>query len=142
MFGLFDKADVTITIPENLIMEESFECKVDIIPKSDASLRKIEIEMFCQETAITRSTTNTYYRRNVFSDLRIPVKETQLRKGQPVQYRETFKLPNFSTPTIYVLNHYVEWFVRVRLDVPWWPDTRQEKSFLVHPFIVVPELFD
>lgn len=135
MFGLFDKADVTVNLPPVLNMEDQFDCQIDIMPKSDANLRKIEVEFFCQETAISRGSTDSYYYKKVFNDLRIPFNETKLKKGQPLTVREHFSLPKLSTPTILAANHRVQWFVRVRLDVPWWPDTRRENEIKVLPIL-------
>lgn len=139
--GFFDKADVTITMPATAIMEDDFECEIKVFPKSDAKLRKIEIAFVCQETAISRGTTDHYYRTDVYSDIRIPQKDIQIRKDYDLVFTEKFKFPPFTTPTIYEHNHRVEWLVRVRLDVPWWPDTRHSQAIRVLPFLVAPELF-
>lgn len=140
MFGLFDKAEVSIDVPDRVLMEDEIPCEISIVPKSKANLRKIEVELFCQETAITRGTTDSYYRKVVYNDLRTPRKETKLRAGETIIIRETFRLPAFTTPTIYTYNHYVEWFIRVRLDVPWWPDTRKQQPIAVLPFKLAPEV--
>lgn len=140
MFGLFDKANLTIKVPDQLMMEEAFECVVLVEPKSDANLRKIEIELYCQETACSRGTTDTYSHKKVFKDERVPRKDFKLKKGQALEFREKFRLPELSTPTIRCSNHWVEWFVRVRLDVPLWPDTRGEAGFTVLPMLKVPEI--
>lgn len=140
MFGLFDKAEVNFHLPDRVLMEETIECVIDIAAKSDAKLRKIEVELFCKETAITRGTSSHYSYNTAYNDLRIPVGETYLRQGESFQLRETFQLPAFTTPTMKGSNHMVEWFVRLRLDVPWWPDTRAEREFVVLPCIVTPEV--
>jgi len=140
MSGFFDKADITIQLPDKIIMEDTFDCTVNINPRSDANLRKIEVELYCQETAISRGTTDCYYRKKVYSDERIPQQEVKMRAGFPIQIKERFQLPPMTTPTIQTTNHFVEWFVRIRLDVPWWPDTRKEEMLYVLPFIVNSEL--
>lgn len=141
MFGLFDKADVNIKIPNQVIMEDEIECIVEIFPKSETKLRKIEIELYCQETAIFRGTTSRYYHNKVHSDLRFPANETVLQPDSPLTIKALFVLPPFTTPTILTHNHRVEWFFRVRLDVPWWPDTRAEKQIVVHPCMLTTEIF-
>jgi hypothetical protein len=140
MFGLFDKADVEITLPMYVNMEDTFDCVIEIVPKTDISLRKIELELFCQETSVSRGTTDSYSRNKVFSDLRTPRGKTKLFANELLRHKEVFRLPQFTTPTIKTYNHFVEWFIYVRLDVPWWPDTRVQKELTILPFLVVPGL--
>jgi len=139
MFGLFDKAEVTIKLPKHTVMEDNVQCVVEVLPKSDANLRKIEIELFCQETAVSRGTTDSYYNKKIFSDIRVPKKNFEIRRGMSLKFMEDFKLPEFSTPTMEAENHWVKWLLRVRLDVPLWPDTREELELIVLPFLVVPD---
>lgn len=136
MFGLFDKADVEIIVPDAVLMEEAFECVVKVNPKSDANLRKIEMEFFCQEKAITRGTTDYTSYKKIFSDERIPQNEIKIQKGRALEYKEVFQLPALSPPTMRANNHFVEWFLRVRLDVPFWPDTRKEAMVVVLPALL------
>lgn len=142
MFGLFDKANVEIQTSPFIIMEDDIDCRIRIIPNSDADLRKIEVELYCQETAISRGTTDSYYRRKVFSDLRAPEKETRITRGNPLEFSLNFKLPPFTTPSIYCRNHFVEWFIRVRLDVPLWPDTRAEKAIFITPCMIIEDTLE
>ena len=141
MFGLFDKAEIRIDVPKTVLMEEEFTCTFSIFPKSRTKLRKIEVELYCQETAISRGTTDTYYHNNVHNDLRIPVEECEITPENPLEFKESFQLPPFTTPTIHTHNHRVEWFVRARLDVPWWPDTRKMAQIFVYPCMVTSEIY-
>jgi len=140
MFGITDKAEVKINIPQRIFMEDVIDCVIEITPKSRASLRKIEVELFCTEKAISRGTTDRYYRKKVYSDLRIPRNQIEIRPGRFIELREQFQLPPLTTPTIRCYNHMVEWHIRVGLDVPWWPDTRAQIMFPILPVLIVPEL--
>lgn len=135
MAGFFDKADVEITVPDKVLMGDKIDCIVKVSPKSDALLRKIEMELYCQETAISRGKTDTYFQKKVYSEERSPEKDIRITKGQVLEYNEVFQLPALCTPTMFGHNHQVEWFFRVRLDVPLWPDTREEVSLKVLPAI-------
>ncbi|MCD4782693.1 MAG: hypothetical protein K8T10_02565 [Candidatus Eremiobacteraeota bacterium] len=140
MFGITDKAGINIKVPQRIIMEDVIDCVIEITPFSKATLRKIEVELFCRETAISRGTSDRYYRKTIYSDLRTPRNQTEIRRGRYIEIREAFQLPPLTTPSFYCRNHMIEWFIRVRLDVPWWPDTRVQELINILPFIVVPDL--
>ncbi|MHC9540311.1 MAG: hypothetical protein AB9903_12405 [Vulcanimicrobiota bacterium] len=130
---VFDKADITVQIPDSVGMGVTVTCEVTIEPTAQATLRKIEIGCFCQETAISRGSSDSYYRKDVHSDNRIMENQVELRPHQPLHYKLSFPLPELSVPTFNGHNHMVNWYIRVRLDVPWWPDTRYKKEFRVLP---------
>lgn len=139
MFGLFDVALLKIEIPEYVMMEDSIECIIEIDPSKKTPIRKVELELYGMETAIRRATTDAYYRNRIFSDVRIPIGKTSLTPGKRESFREIFRLPDLTAPTILASNHRIQWFVRARIDVPWWPDTRMQKEFRVLPCLCVPE---
>ncbi|MDQ7822588.1 MAG: hypothetical protein RDV48_07300 [Candidatus Eremiobacteraeota bacterium] len=131
MTGIFDKADITVTSPFQVNMGDEIPCEVTVTPQCQAKLRKIEVGLFCKETGISRGTSDSYYRKDVYTDNREAIGETTLMPGIPVTIKEAFSLPTLSAPTYNGKNHMVNWELRVRLDVPWWPDTRYTKEIIV-----------
>ncbi|MBI2267408.1 MAG: sporulation protein [Armatimonadetes bacterium] len=133
----FDKAKIQIDAPPEKNLGEEVSCEVIVTPKTRAKLRKIEISLACVETAISRGTTDTTSHKTVLEDIRVPAKDVTLAPGEVLCYKETFRIPPEAPPAMGGNNHYVNWQIKVRLDVPWWPDTRAEKSLRVNPTVVM-----
>ncbi|GEM_PF-1978355 len=129
----FDKANITVQVPESVGMGATVDCEVTIEPLAQSTLRKIEIGCFCQETAVSRGSSDSYYRKDVYADNRTMDDKVELRQNHPQHYSLSFTLPELSIPTFNGRNHMVNWYIRVRLDVPWWPDTKCWQEFRVLP---------
>lgn len=68
--------------------------------------------------------------------LETKIHEGDLRKNQPFSYHLQFEIGPGAPPTYLGQSVKIEWFVRVRVDVPLWFDKRHEFFFNVLPHIV------
>lgn len=130
---IFDKAEIIFNVPSSTGMGGEISCEFTILPKKNAKFRKIEAGLFCQETAITRGSSDSYLRKDVYTDNRIVQNATTIQADSILMFKQVFKLPDHYPPTFHGQNHMIDWMIRVRLDVPWWPDTRFKQEFNVLP---------
>lgn len=131
-FNLF-KATISIDMPGMVKLGDDVPCVVKIAPTDNSRVKKIELTFSCRETAISRGSTDTYYHKNVIEDLRGVSNEIELQPGFELIYNEIFKVPLLAPPSFHGSNHLIRWYLGVRLDVPWWPDTIQERELIVFP---------
>lgn len=130
---MFSRANITIEAPSTLNLGSELSTKVNIAVSKKTKVRNVTLELACVEHAIVRGTSDSHYRRDVFSDLREVIGKTVLQVGQTFEFEEDFQIPVHGGPTYSARNHSVYWELRVRLDVPWWPDTRANQRIKVLP---------
>lgn len=133
---IFGMAEVVIDTPERLNLGESFSCRVTLVPTKRTKVRKVLLEWALIEEAIVRGTSDSTYRTDGFLDSRTPIGATTLEAGRSYELAEQFAVPLTGPPTFYGANHSTYWCVRLRLDVPWWPDTRAQRLVKVEPTLV------
>jgi hypothetical protein len=52
--------------------------------------------------------------------------------GEGMRWTRTFEIPRGSPATFHSARTGVDWVVRARVSVPWWPDLRRRKRIVVH----------
>lgn len=134
--SIFDRAEVVVDAPERLNLGVRFPCRVTIVPKKSTRVRKVLLEWVLVEEAIVRGTSDSTYRTDGFVDARTPIGATTLEMGRTYELAEEFSVPLLGPPTFYGANHSTYWILRLRLDVPWWPDTRSQRLIKVEPCLV------
>ncbi|MBI2267407.1 MAG: hypothetical protein HYU64_19945 [Armatimonadetes bacterium] len=55
--------------------------------------------------------------------------------GQPMEHRFVFPIPDDGPVTYHGKYVNFDWFVRIRVDIPFWPDKREKFPFIVLPRI-------
>lgn len=130
------KAKIFIEVPQLVIMEEPVKCLVCVVPRGDVDIQRLSVEMVCLETGVSRGTTDHYSTKESYREVRIPVSNTLLKAREEYRYNLMFKLPELSTPTISAKNHWVEWFIRVKLDVSFLVKQKTEQKFTVIPYML------
>ncbi len=130
---MFSRANIEIQAPSTLNLGSSFTAEIGIAVSKKTKVRNVTLELACVEHAIVRGTSDSHYRRDVFSDLRELIGRSVLQVGQSFDYVEDFQIPVTGGPSYAGRNHSVYWELRVRLDVPWWPDTRASHRIKVLP---------
>lgn len=131
--SIFARAEIEVEAPDGVQMGDAVPCIVRIRPTRDTQVRKILVEFACEEMGIVRGTSNSYYYHDAHLDSRKVQGQSTVHKGQSYEYRETFQIPPAGPPTFHGQNHSVYWEIRVRVDIPWWPDSRHERQVRVDP---------
>jgi hypothetical protein len=137
MFGILDPVDLQISVPMYVAMGEAFSCAIDIMPKVPITIKKVEVELFCIETAVTRGETDLSDSRKVFGDVKVPGRDVKVKRDQGTQYKGAFILPPMSPPTISAPNHSVDWWVTAKIEIPFMPEIRKEVPVVVLPCFLI-----
>lgn len=116
---------------------DTLEGTVTILSKTDVQLNAVRIELVCEERARERVGTRTrYYTENVHKAEVVGARNLRLRPRhrQSVPFR--FEIPAMSMHSFAADNNWVTWRLRVRCDIPNWPDLMEEYVLTVKPVFV------
>lgn len=113
---------------EGLQPGESLEGEVILTPREEINCRGVWLEIGWFDRGKGTSHENRLMEAMFF--------QGKLKAGETLAHRITFAIPK-EAPVSYAGQLVtVEWYVRVRIDIPFWFDIREERYFRVIPHLV------
>ena len=116
------------TTVEGVQPGERLEGEVLFHPFEDVNCRGVFIEIGHHEKGRGTPYENRLVQSMIF--------EGSLRRNQPFSHHILFQIPDSVPPSYSGEYVTIEWFVRIRLDIPFWFDKREEFPFKVIPKLV------
>jgi len=129
------KPNVTLT-PDTLRVGESFTFTIEHTFKSNVNVQRILIQLLQRESATYRRGTDTYTvtEEKVVAEFEIPARP--FRRGETLYDSRSFQIPHTGMHTFKARNNKIQWLVRVKIEVPAWPDLKQDYELTILPELV------
>lgn len=113
-----------ITI-EGVQQGQTLEGEVILKPYVDMNCRGVWMEIGYMERGQGSHEENRMLENMIF--------EGSLQQNRPLSHHILFKIPENAPPTYKGEIVEIAWFVRIRIDIPFWFDKREEFEFMVIP---------
>lgn len=128
--------EVKLELPEQVRPGETFPIAIAFTPRASGHLNGIIVTLNGRERATAGSGTN---RRSRTNDLHKDETEdpgaTQQRllPGKPLESKLELAIPADAAPSFYASDNVVQWRIKIRIDIPGWPDWVESRDVLVVP---------
>lgn len=110
------------------------DVEVAIHPDRGLSVNEVGATLRCREICVSgRGTDRTTHREEVATIPLVLEGPTSLRKGEPVAYTGTVRVPDDAAYTFAASNNNVVWDVELHVDIPSWPDWQERLPLVVWP---------
>ncbi len=122
--------------PEMLRVGERFAFTLEHTFKSNVNVQRILVQLLQRESATYRRGTDTYTvtHEEVATEFEIPARP--FRRGETLYDNRSLQIPRTAMHTFKARNNKIQWFLRLKIEVPGWPDLNQEYQLLVLPELV------
>lgn len=122
-------------LPAATTRGETVTVKVTIRPQRRATIRGVNIELLGEEVAVSGSRSHRQTHRACLHRVVLPVGvgERALLAGEDASFEGCVELPPDAAPTFHSTDNKVQWTATAHVDIPAWPDLREERELIVWP---------
>ena len=114
---------------------QSVRVTITVRPGGGATIDGVNLELEGQEIAVSGSGTNRTTHRHRLHHQALPISEgrRQVAAGEVATFEGQVTLPEDAAPTFRASNNNLRWNVVAHVDIPRWPDLREERELVVYP---------